>query len=143
VATLDARTYGGESARRVAAIPTSWPLTWTGVVETERALREPIVSTAPGSVFDPELARASYKPDPSPALDAALKTVTARRFIAATRFPKASLEKTQDGYRISIRAFPYDADLEYGRRVQAIIDVDAAGKILSETLAWDPASHQP
>lgn len=149
VATLDARTYRGEMPKSVAAIPAVGRLSlsggifaWDGLVETDRAIYTLGLEVGPGSTFDPESARPSYKPEPSPALTAALRTVTAQRLLAATRFPKASVEKMLDGYRVLIRSFPYDAGADYGRRVQAIIDVDAAGKVLSETLAWDPASEQ-
>jgi membrane-bound metal-dependent hydrolase YbcI (DUF457 family) len=141
-ATLDARTYRGESPRRVAAFPESVGLfSWHGIVETDRALHEVAVSVVPGSSFDPDSARTSYKPEPSPALDAALRTATARRFLAYARFPKASIEKKPDGYRIHIRSFPYNAGSTSGARVTAIIDTDPSGKILDESLAWDRPSH--
>jgi membrane-bound metal-dependent hydrolase YbcI (DUF457 family) len=134
VATLDSRAYHGESPRRVAALPQgASPFTWDGIVETERAILEVPVSVGPMAAFDPESARTSYKPDPSPALDAALRSATARRFLAYARFPKASLEKTPDGYRIRLRAYAPDPDF----RVQALIEVSPALQILSETLSYD------
>jgi membrane-bound metal-dependent hydrolase YbcI (DUF457 family) len=143
VAVLDARTYRGESPKRVAAFPAGSSLfTLTGIVETERALHDVEVSMAPGARFDPEAARTSYKPEPSPALGAALRTATAQRFLAYARFPKASVEKTSDGYRIILRAFPYDADAPSGRAVMAVIDADLTGKVIAEALVWDPASQQ-
>ena len=142
LAALDARTYYGEPPRRAAAFPESpSPLAWLGVVETERALNEVSVSLAPGAAFDAESARPSYKPEPSEALNAALATLTARRFIAAVRFPKASIEKTADGYHIELHAFPYGS-VSASSRVMAVIDTDGAGKVLSESLEWDPHSEQ-
>jgi hypothetical protein len=143
IATLEARTYRGEPPRRVAAFPEGGSLfTLAGIVETERALHEIEISLAPGASFDPEAARTSYKPEPSPALDAALHTATAQRFLAYARFPKASVEKMQDRVRIRIRAFPYDGEAAYGARVQAVIETDMSGKVLAESLDWDPASRQ-
>src|SRR5262249_45710173 len=128
--------------RRIAAFPESVsPLNWLGVVETERALNEVSLSLPPGSAFDPESARVSYKPDPSAALDAALRTRTARHYVSSVRFPKASIEKTVDGYRIQVRAFPYDSATA-SSRVMAVIDTDGTGKILFESLEWDPSSEQ-
>lgn len=142
VAALDARTYYGETPRRTAAFPESpSPFAWLGVVETERALNEATVSLAPGAAFDPESARPSYKPEPSAALDAALATATARRFIAAVRFPKASIEKTADGFHVELHTFP-NGSVSASSRVMAVIDTDAAGKVLAESLEWDPHSEQ-
>jgi membrane-bound metal-dependent hydrolase YbcI (DUF457 family) len=142
LAALDARTYYGEPPRRTAAFPESpSPLSWLGVVETERVLNEVNVSLAPGAPFDPESARRSYKPEPSAVVEAALATLTARRFIAYVRFPKASIEKTADGYHVELHAFPYGSVCA-SSRVMAAIDTDAAGKVLSESLEWDPHSEQ-
>lgn len=143
VAALDSRTYRGEPAKRVAAFPEGSSLfTLAGIVETERALHEVSVSVAPGASFDPEAARTSYKPEPSPALEAALRTTTAQRFLAYARFPKASVERTEDGYRVTLRVFPSGAGLEVsGPLVQANIEADRSGKVVSEELRWDAASQ--
>jgi hypothetical protein len=108
-------------------------------VETERALLEVPVSVGPASSFDPEAARTSYKADPSPALDTALKTPTARRFLAYARFPRASVEKTAEGSRIRLQTYPFDPDF----RIQALIDVSPSAQILSETLSYDFAPQHP
>src|SRR5882724_1528298 len=140
IATLDSRSYRGQSPRRVAAFPKSASaFTWNGVVETERALLEVPVSVGPVASFDPESARTSYKPEPSPALDAALRTVTARRFLAYARFPKASVEKTADVFRVRLQTYPFDPDF----RVQALIDVSPSAQILSEVLSYDFGPAKP
>jgi hypothetical protein len=139
-ATLDSRSYRGESPHRVAAFPESAsPFTWNGVVETERALLEVPVSVGPFASFDPESARTSYKPEPSPTLDAALRTATVRRFLGYARFPKASVEKTADVFRVRLQTYPFDPDF----RVQALIDVSPTAQILSENLSYDFGSQKP
>src|SRR6266850_3104389 len=71
VAAAQSRTYRGESPRRVAAFAESGsPLRWRAIVETESALHEVEVEVGPAAKFDPDSARTSYKPEPSPALDA-------------------------------------------------------------------------
>jgi len=50
--------------------------------------------SGPRASFDPDSAITSYKPEPSPALDAARDTAVARRFLQVARFPKATVEKT-------------------------------------------------
>ena len=143
VATLNSRTYRGESPRRTAAFPDTFSMfTWDGIVETERALHEIAVSVSPAASFDADAARTLYKPEPSPALTAALQTAAARRFLAYARFPKASVEKTSEGYRVLLRTFPYDADATGGLRFRAVIDTDASGKVLDESIEWEPGSQQ-
>ena len=140
VATLESRAYHGESPRHAAAFAESAsPFTWNGVVETERALLEVPFSVGPGSSFDPDAARTFYKADPSPALDAALKTRTARRFLAYARFPRASVEKTAEGNRVRLQTYAFDPDF----RVQALIEVSPTAQILSETLSYDFGVRQP
>jgi inner membrane protein len=138
---LESRTYHGETPRRTAAFAESAsPFRWHGIVETESALHDVEVEVGPGASFDPETAITSYKPEPSPALDAARDTPVARLFLEAARFPKASVEKTPQGFHIILHAFPYTRDASSGRRVEALIDTDPSGKILSQELAWEPGS---
>jgi membrane-bound metal-dependent hydrolase YbcI (DUF457 family) len=142
IAALESRTYRGESSRKVAAFAESGsPFRWHGIVETERALHDVEVEVGPGASFDPDSAVTSYKPEPSPALDAARDTAVARRFLQAARFPKATVERTPAGFHITLRAFPYNRDASGGMRVHAQIDTDSSGKILSQELAWDPGPY--
>jgi membrane-bound metal-dependent hydrolase YbcI (DUF457 family) len=138
---LESRTYHGEPPRRTAAFAESTsPFRWHGIVETESALHDVEIEVGPGASFDPETAITSYKPEPSPALDAARDTPVARLFLQTARFPKASVEKTPQGFHIILHAFPYTRDASSGRRVEALIDTDSAGKILSQELTWEPGS---
>jgi hypothetical protein len=149
IASLESRTYRGELPRKVAAFSeSSSPLHWHGIVETERALHDVEVPVGPGADFDPSLAITTYKPEPSPALDAARNSALARRFLQVARFPKATVEQTPIGYHVILRAFPYTLQASPGLftlsnegRVQAVIDTDPSGKILSEELAWVPSSR--
>jgi membrane-bound metal-dependent hydrolase YbcI (DUF457 family) len=143
LAALESRSYRGESPRKTAAFPESGsPFRWLGIVETVSALHEVEVDVSPGTSFDPGAAVTSYKPELSPALDDARDTPVAHRFLQAARFPKATVEKTPDGFHIILRAFPYSHDASFGLQVHALIDIDPSGKILSQQLAWDAASTQ-
>src|SRR6266478_10117144 len=143
VAAAQSRTYRGESPRRVAAFAESGsPFRWHGIIETESALHEVEVEVGPAANFDPDSARTSYKPEPSLALDAARSTAVARQFLQAARFPKASVEKTPEGFQITLRDFPYTREIRSGLRVQATIDTDPAGKVLSQQLTWNPLSKE-
>jgi membrane-bound metal-dependent hydrolase YbcI (DUF457 family) len=141
IAVLESRTYHGEPPRRTTAFPESAsPFRWHGIVETESALHDMEVEVGLGASFDPETAVTSYKPEPSPALDAARDSAVARLFLQTARFPKASVEKTAQGFHIILHAFPYTRDASSGRRVEALIDTDLSGKILYQELAWEPGS---
>jgi inner membrane protein len=136
---MESRTYRGESPRKAAAFAESGsPFRWRGIVETESALHDLEIDVGPAASFDPDSAVTSYKPEPSPALDAARDTTVARRFLQVARFPKATVEKTPDGFHIILHAFPYSRDASSGLRVHALIDTDFSGRIISQELAWDP-----
>lgn len=141
LAAMESRTYRGELPRRAAAFAESGsPFRWHGIIETERALHDVEVDVGPGASFDPDAAITSYKPEPTPALDAARVTPAARRFLQVARFPKATIEKTPAGFHVLLRAFPYMRGASSGWRVEAAVDTDPSGKVLSQELAWDPMS---
>jgi membrane-bound metal-dependent hydrolase YbcI (DUF457 family) len=141
LAALESRSYRGESIRKTAAFaePTS-PFRWHGIVETESALHDVELEAGIGASFDPDSAMTSYKPESSPALDAARGTAVARRFLQVARFPKATVEKTPQGFHVVLRAFPYGREAMSGPRVHAVIETDSSGRVLSEVLAWDALS---
>jgi len=138
VAMMEARTYRGELPRRVAAFAESdSPFHWHGLVESERAFYELDLSVAPGSSFNPDAAVVSYKPQSSAPLDAARTTESVRRFLAAAKFPKASVEKTNTGYRVQLRDLAEQREGRSGPLVIAIVETDANAKVLSDELACD------
>jgi len=144
LAAMVSHTYRGESPRKAAAFAESGsPFRWHGIVETDSALHAVEIEVGPAAAsFDSDSAVTSYKPEPSPALDAARDTTVARRFLQAARFPKASVERTPEGFKVTLRAFPYARDASSGGRVEALIDTDPSGKIRSQELAWDPTSRR-
>jgi hypothetical protein len=137
VAMMDARTYRGEVPHRVAAFAESdSPFHWRGLVETERAFYDLDLSVAPGSSFNPDAAVVLYKPQTSAALEAARASESVRRFLDAAKFPKASIEKTNTGYRVQIRDLAKQIESHAGRQVIAIVETDENAKVLSGELAW-------
>ncbi len=137
VAMMEARTYRGELPRRVAAFAESdSPFHWRGIVETERAFHDLDLSLAPGSSFKPDAAVVYYKPESSAPLDAARTTESVRRFLEAAKFPKATVEKTNTGYRVQLRDLAQQQAARSGPRVMAIVDTDPNAKVLSDELAW-------
>jgi hypothetical protein len=138
MAALQSRTYRGEQPRRVAAFAeSSSPFRWHGIVETESALHDVEVDVGPGAGFDAESAATSYKPESSPALDAARNSAVAQRFLQVARFPRATVEKTPEGFQVLLRDYTPTS----GWHVEALIISDPSGKILSQELIWDPFSR--
>jgi membrane-bound metal-dependent hydrolase YbcI (DUF457 family) len=138
VAMMEARTYRGELPRRAAAFAESdSPFHWRGLVETDTAFYDFDLSVAPGSSFNPDAGVISYKPQSSAPLDAARTTESVRRFLAAAKFPKASVEKTNTGYRVQLRDLAEQREAHSGPHVIAIVETDTNSKVLSDELAWD------
>jgi hypothetical protein len=138
VATMEARTYRGESPRRVAAFAEADSIFhWRGLVETERAFYDLDLNVAPGSSFNPDSGVVSYKPQTSAALEAARSTESVRRFLASARFPKAAVEKTNSGYRVELRDLAQQPEARSGRHVIAIVETDANANVVTHELEWD------
>jgi membrane-bound metal-dependent hydrolase YbcI (DUF457 family) len=137
LAVMNARTFHGETPRRVSAFPESLSLvTWNGIAETENALNEIEVNVMASSTFDPDTSQRLFKPQDSPALDAARNTAVAKRFLATARIPKATVEKSETGYGVTLRDFRYLSAGETQREVAALIELDSNNKVRSEELVW-------
>lgn len=137
LAMMGSRTFHNETARRVWAYPEPISLlTWHGVAETDSALNEMDVNIAAPGDFDPDTSLRSFKPQPSPALDAARNTNTARRFLATAQIPKASVEKIDSGYAVVLRDLRYAATGETKHEVAAYIEVNLNNKVTSQELDW-------
>jgi membrane-bound metal-dependent hydrolase YbcI (DUF457 family) len=137
MALMQSRTFQGETPRRVSAFPESLSiLTWHGIVETESALNEIDVDAASPDTFDADSSARQFKPDPSPALDAARNAAVARRFLATALIPRASLEKTESGYVVVLRDLRYAAAGETAHEIAAVIEMDPNNKVTSQELVW-------
>jgi len=137
-AMMDARTYRGELPRRVAAFAESEsPFHWRGIVETERAFHDLDLSLASSSSFNPDAAVVYYNPESSAPLDAARTTDSVRHFLEAAKFPKATVEKSNSGYRVQLRDLAEQRESRSGPRVVAVVETDANAKVLNDELAWD------
>jgi hypothetical protein len=137
LATIEARSYRDESPRRAAAYPESFSLfTWRAIVETDRALHEFTVDAAPGASFDPDNGTTLFKPESSPILERAQIADAAKKFLGISSFPKASVEKTPDGYEVQIRDLRYTVSGEIRHEVVALVHTDSTGKVLEDELLW-------
>jgi membrane-bound metal-dependent hydrolase YbcI (DUF457 family) len=134
---LDARSYRGESPRRVGAFPDTLSLlTWHGIAETQSFICLTDVPVRSGTQFDAEAANCQHKPEFSPALDMVQKTRVAQEFLQSARFPRATVEKTQDGFEVVIRSLRDAVEQDTSRSVAARIVLDAKPKVFSEEFVW-------
>jgi membrane-bound metal-dependent hydrolase YbcI (DUF457 family) len=137
LAAIQVRTYRGDSPRRSSAYAESVSLfTWHAIVETDHALQELTIDATPGASFDPENGTTLFKPEPSPILDSAQNTDAAKKFLRVASFPKASIEKTPEGYAVQIRDLRYAVSGDSGHEIVALIRTDAYGKVTQDELRW-------
>jgi membrane-bound metal-dependent hydrolase YbcI (DUF457 family) len=137
VAQLDARSYRGESPRRLAAFPDSLSLfTWHGVVETTSQICTADVPASGGARFDPDSAVCVHKPEPSLALAAARQTDTSRQFLQAARFPKASVGSMDDGTEVVVRDVRDAAQQSRRFALAARILLNPNSQATSQGIVW-------
>ncbi|TAM81079.1 MAG: metal-dependent hydrolase [Acidobacteria bacterium] len=100
---LDSISYHNAIPERIGAFPGfASPFDWTGVAETSQAFYVlPIDVISDG--LDLQDARVYHKSEPSPALEAALKTRTAGVFMDFARFPWPEVVPTQTGTTVIVR----------------------------------------
>jgi inner membrane protein len=99
---LDSHTYAGEVPRRISAFPVAAsPWTWMGVVETESSFHVERVNSRDANGL-PEDGGIFEKPQPSPALTAAMQTREGKIFLDFARFPWAQVTEADSGYHVSI-----------------------------------------
>jgi inner membrane protein len=104
---LGARMYGEENPEQLGAFPTPGnPFAWNGVVETSSVYYVLPVNVLQDNV-DPQGARIFRKPEPSPPLEAALKTRTAAIFMDFARFPWAEVISNENGPTVRIQDLRY------------------------------------
>jgi membrane-bound metal-dependent hydrolase YbcI (DUF457 family) len=145
LAMLESRTYLGEFPRHAGAFPVGLTqFTWFGVVETDRSFHLLDVGVGLTPSFDAENAAVTYKPQVSPAIEAAQSTPAARAFLRATQFPAATVEPTVTGTRITFRDLRYDRKgVAQDREVCALVRLDSANRALAQEIVWVSALADP
>jgi inner membrane protein len=142
VAQLDAHTYRGELARRLAAFADPLSLvTWHGVVETSTQICTINVPATEGTRFDPESGVCVHKPEDSPALAAAEQTNATKKFLQAARFPKASVGTTEDGTEVVVRDVRDSAENEHRFAVAVRVLLGRKGQLTNQQLLWASEVH--
>lgn len=135
VAQLESRLYRGRTPVRAAAFPTAFsPFRWHGMVETGTTFE----------VADVNLLRADraferfsthYKPEPSPALAAALTSRTGRAFLSWARFPQAEIvPAVGGGWRITLEDLRYATAGRSFYAFAAYLELDSKLQIREEAI---------
>jgi inner membrane protein len=133
---INSRLYNGAPPIAVGAFPDSpSPFHWAGVIITESNLLRAEVPVIIGN-YDPFAAKAFYKPEESPALDAARACSTAALFLSFARFPRARVERNDRGYHIEIADMRFEIGTPPGHSIAAVIDVDENAHVTHEELKF-------
>ena len=130
---IDSRTYSGEDPQRFAALPVMVsPFTWVGVVETEASFHTVAVNALRANGL-PEEMGTFEKPQPSPALAAAMRTPAGKVFLDFARFPWAQVEESEEGYRVSLCDLRFYNESAQSRGFTLEVELDKNLQTRSET----------
>lgn len=131
---LDSRTCSGEATQRLSALPTmSNPFSWVGVVETQTYFHVLSVNALDANNPPEEMATFA-KPQPSPALEAAINTPGARIFLDFARFPWAQVDESEDGFSVSISDLRFYSEATRSRGFTLVVVLGKNLKVRSEAL---------
>jgi membrane-bound metal-dependent hydrolase YbcI (DUF457 family) len=137
---MGARMYHGDLPVAVGAFPEAVsPFEWKGVVETEGAIDVLDVPIGPQGVFDPTVGRMYFKPEASPVIDEARKSLLVKEFLEFARFPKATVQKTEEGLRFELRDVRFDTWMPGKPVPKVIVDLNSQNQIVDERLFFGPS----
>jgi inner membrane protein len=137
LAALDSRLYQGQDAIRVSAFPYAGnPFIWHGVVETPDLYQTMVVDSLHAEINSQGHARTYYKPQETPALEAAKKSYLGRVYLDWAKFPLLTTEPVEEGgvaYRVRF------IDLRYtytgrSRLLGGSVDLDKNLRVVAERM---------
>lgn len=134
---LNSREYHGLPPGATSAFPGALlPFQWRGLVSTASTIEETEISLSPGLQFDPDRTLTHYKPQPSLVLDVAQNTETAKTFLAYARFPIATMEPVQLGYRFTLRDLRFPLHDQSPYNIVAIVELSPGLTVTSQELRY-------
>lgn len=141
ISLLESREYHGRPDVQAGAFPlASTPFSWRGVVATDTTVDELQISLLPGSEFDPDRTLTQYKPEPSDVLDAGQRTQAAKTFLAYARFPFASVERVEEGYRFELRDLRFPRSDSSPANIIVRVDFNSRFQVQREELRYASSS---
>ncbi len=142
VTLINSRLYEGAAPLSVGAFPDSpSPFRWAGVIITDAKSLRAEVPVIIGT-YDPFAAKPFYRPEESPALDAARASSTATLFLRFARFPRAVIEHNDRGYHVEITDMRFEIGSPPGHSMAAVIDLDDQARVIREELKFGDLFHE-
>ena len=124
IATLESRVYAGVAPRRVAAFPSNPSLIrWRGLAETAESFI--LMDIDLTSEFDPASGRTFYKPEASPALEAANHSPVFEEYLRFAQYPFWQVmpaEQTENATRVEAMDLRFGDPQSPGFVATAIVD---------------------
>jgi inner membrane protein len=132
---MEARTYQGADAKRVAVYPYYWnPFRWYGVAETQNFFAQVPVDSAIPEVDAQDQMRIRYKPEETPVTLAAKKTYLGQVYLDWAKYPITETEPLgSGGYVVHFRDLRYDYPGRVGRSpLGASVELDRNLHVIRE-----------
>jgi inner membrane protein len=143
VNVLRARTYEQAEPIRVGAFPTFWnPFTWHGVVEAQAFFALADVNSLSPEVDPMGSIEIRYKPEQTPATQAAKRSYIGRVYLDWAKFPVIEVEPNQEGgYVVRLYDLRFDPPLRLGGRrpLSAGVVLDHNLNVVNEFMGTPPA----
>jgi len=126
LSTLESRVYSGAAPSRVAALPGPVSLfTWRGIAETSDMVS--IVDVNLLGDFDPASGRTFYKPESSPAIEAARRAPVFQEFLRFSQYPfwqVTPAEQAEGGTRVEAMDLRFGDPRAPGFVATAVLDAN-------------------
>ncbi len=140
---LDSHTYGQENPLRLGAFPSpANPFAWTGVVETESAYHI-LPADALDNDVDAADAQVLRRPDPSPVVDAALRSRTGTIFANFARFLWPEVDTNEDGSEVLLRDLRFFSPGSPNQGFVARIELDKDLRVRSQSFSFRGTRSRP
>jgi inner membrane protein len=123
IATLDSRVYSGAAPRYAAAFPSASLFRWRGLAETPEMFN--ILDVDLLREFEPNTGHVYYKPEPSPAIEAARHTPVFEEFLQFSQVPFwqwTPAEQAEGGTRVEVMDLRFGDPQNPGFVATAIVD---------------------
>jgi inner membrane protein len=141
-ALLASHLYHDETPLAVGAFPSSAsPFAWRGVADTADTIDTFELSLLPGATqdwFEPHRSRTHFKPHRSAALASARAAPLAQLWLAAARFPLATVLPTEHGYQVEFRDLRYPSGAGSLLMPAAVIHLNPGLEVVSQRLIFGP-----
>jgi inner membrane protein len=139
---LLSREYRGRVPLSAGAFPSSSsPFRWRGVAVTDTTIEEVDVPLGTGPEFDPDRSLAHFKPEDSPALNAGEHTPIVETFLRQARFPIASIDRLEDGYRLQVRDLRFAHDDMSSENIFARVELNSSLEVTREEFRFASSAN--